>query len=670
MMEHFTDAHRNVLRALCDTVVPRVEAVDDPDGFWARTATDQGVDVAIEQMMTTAMSPVQQAGIIELLTGLDSLGLASAPSQQSREEILRSVALTSSRAASGINALAELTKVLHYGAPDPQTGTNPNWNRFGYPGPTIAQQQAPKAIKPIVPTSGEVELEADVVVVGSGAGGGVIAGVLAQRGRKVVVLEAGGYYNESDFEQLELKAWQDMYWRGGPQRTVDGNLVVMAGAALGGGTVINWSNCLRTPPWVRERWARDFGLEGVDGPEFDRLTDLVLERIGATDQATDISPAQEKLQLGAERLGWRGRLIVRNADPAKNTPEAAGFIGYGDPSGAKRSSDKTWLLDAHQAGADILVHCKVRRILTEQGHAVGVEATYTDPTTGASSAVTVRAPQVVVACGAQESPALLLRSEIGGPAVGDYWLNHVALAVAGIYEDDQKQWWGPPHAWQINEFENSGDGFGFLIEGLQWGPAQICSGIPSIGPAHKELIADLRRAAVTIGRAQMRGHGRVTLDTDGEPVLNYSVTNPADMRDLRDALEAMIRMHVAAGARSICSLAVGVPRWDAGQDLEAFIAKARRQPLRANGQGLFSAHEMGGCRMGNDPATSVADPWGQLHDTKGVWIGDASAFPTTVGVNPMVSVMALAHRTADSIWASYAPATHSATAADAVPLAH
>jgi choline dehydrogenase-like flavoprotein len=648
MTELFTEARRTALRAFCDTIVPRVERDEDEAGFWARTASDQGVDRALEELIA-ALPVEQQAGLVDLLDALDGLGIAHAPSQLSREEILRSLSLASSAAAGGIRALAALTAMLHYGAPDPATGRNPNWPQLGYPGPAIVAPKAEKPIEPLVPQGDELTLEADVCVVGSGAGGGVVAGLLAKRGLNVVVLEGGGYFTEADFSQLELKAWQEMYWRGGPQQTVDGNLGIMAGAALGGGTVVNWTNCLRTPPWVRERWAREFGLEGVDGPEFDRLTDAVLDRIGATDQATDLSPAQERMKLGAERLGWRGRQVVRNADPEKYTPEAAGYMGYGDPSGAKRSSDKTWLLDAYEAGARILVRTKAQRILTEDGHAAGVAAIYADPASGASTKVTVRAPQVVVACGAIESPALLLRSGIGGPAVGDHWLNHAALAVIGSYDEDVQQWWGPPHAWQCHEFEDAGDGAGFLIEGIQWGPGQICSAIPIVGREHKEMVAELRHAVIAVGRAQTRGHGRITLDADGEPLLHYAVTDPADERDLRDALEACIRMHEAAGAQTICSIAAGAPRWRRGDDLEAFIAQVRRLPLRAGGMGLFSAHQMGGCRMGADPSTSVANPRGELHDTAGVWVGDASAFPSAVGVNPMVSIMALAHRTADAM---------------------
>ena len=176
-----------------------------------------------------------------------------------------------------------MTLFLNYGMPDPQTGQNPNWQVFGYPGPISAPPQEPKPIEPLVPDDGAV------------AGGRRVRGRLRlgrrddrrharqARAQKVIVLEAAGYFTEPDFLQLELPAYQEMYWRGGPTPTADGNISLQAGTTLGGGTVINWTNCLRTYPWVREQWAREHGLEGVDGPEYERHLDAVLERIGATD---------------------------------------------------------------------------------------------------------------------------------------------------------------------------------------------------------------------------------------------------------------------------------------------------------------------------------------------------------------------------------------------------
>ena len=145
------------------------------------------------------------------------------------------------------------------------------------------------------------------------------------------------------------------------------------------------------------------------------------------------------------------------------------------------------------------------------------------------------------------------------------------------------------------------------------------------------------------------------IDEDGQPVASYAITDEVDIANTLRAIDAQARLHEGAGAREIRSLAAGLPRWRRGDDLEAFIAKSQRVPLRFGGQRLFSAHQMGSCRMGTDPETSVAGPWGELHDTPGVWIGDGSAFPTSSGTNPMISIMALAHRTAEAIAGVSAP---------------
>src|SRR5205823_1397575 len=319
------ESQRAPLRAFCDTIVPSVEHEPDPGGLWRTSATDLGVEAGVEELIAGIPDEVIRGGLVELLDVIADQGLDKAPSQLSREQIVRT---------------------------------------------------------------------------------------LAQGGAKVIVLEAAGYYNESDFSQLELKAYQEMYWRGGPTPTADGNITLQAGTALGGGTVINWTNCLRTRDWVREQWATEFGLEGVDGPDYDRHLDAVLERIGATDQASDLNAPQQRLREGCEALGWHFGTIVRNADLSKYAPETAGYIGFGDQSGSKQSADKTWLLDAYENDAELLIHTRAQRILVEGGRAAGVEAVYLGPDGTDQRAVTVRAPHVVVACGALESPALLLRSGI------------------------------------------------------------------------------------------------------------------------------------------------------------------------------------------------------------------------------------------------------------------
>jgi choline dehydrogenase-like flavoprotein len=464
----------------------------------------------------------------------------------------------------------------------------------------------------------------------------------------VVVLESAGYYNESDFDQLELPAYQQRYWRGGPTPTAEGNVSLMAGTTLGGGTTINWTNCLRTRPWVREQWA-EHGLEGVDGPDFDRHLDAVMSRIGANDDCSELNGTQQRLREGAEALGWSFETIIRNTDPARYSPEMAGYLGFGDQSGSKQSADRTWLADAQEHGARFLTFTRATRVITEGGRAAGVEAVWQTPD-GRGANVKVRSPRVVVACGSLESPALLLRSGIGGPAVGQNLRLHPSSVVGGAYGTDQKAWWGAPQAGLCNEFADTGEGYGFLIETAQYAPGLIGSATPWVsGRDHKQRMEEFPQTATFISLTRDRGAGEVTVDANGEAVPTYAVTDTLDLENLKRGIETQIRLHEAAGAHQIGPLAEGAPLWRRGDDLDSFIAAVQRIPFRAGGYKLFSAHQMGTCRMGSDPTTSVAGPWGELHDTKGVWIGDGSAFPTSSGTNPMVSIMSLAHRTAEAI---------------------
>ncbi|HET8592951.1 MAG TPA: GMC family oxidoreductase N-terminal domain-containing protein, partial [Solirubrobacterales bacterium] len=553
-----SDSQRAVLRAVCDTVVPSLPHDRDPDGLWGRKASDLGVDEGAAQLIGEIPDPELRGGLLQLLDALGGQGITRA-SQPSREQILRNSALSDPRAAAGVAALIGITLFLHYGAPDPSTGQNPNWRTLRYPGPLSAPPEVPKGLRVHEPASSDQVLEADACIVGSGSGGAVIAAGLAARGMDVVVLEAAGYFNESDFTQLELPAYQRMYWRGGPTPTADGNVSLVAGTTLGGGTTINWTNCLRTRPWVRREWADEHGLEGLDGPEFDRHLDAVWKRISATDGCSDLNGTQQRLREGAEALGWSFETIVRNTDRESYTPDTAGYIGFGDQSGSKRSADRTWLADAQEHGARFLVHTRAARVLAEGGRAAGVEAVFASPD-GRRASVTVRAPRVVVACGSLESPALLLRSGLGGPAVGANLLLHPSTVVGGAYGRDQRAWWGPPQAGLCDEFADTGEGYGFLIETAQYAPGLIGSATPWIsGADHKLRMEEFRFTGTFIALTRDRSGGRVDLDADGEAVPTYAVTDPLDLENLRRGVEVQVRLHEAAGAHRIGPLAEGAP---------------------------------------------------------------------------------------------------------------
>jgi choline dehydrogenase-like flavoprotein len=649
-----SEIQRDTLKQVCDTFVPAVDVPDDPTGFFARPASALAIPGAIEAQLASGAVPEEQVeGLRQLLDALAGQGFNEAP-QAAREQLLHGFMDSDPGALAGLSAFRGLTLMLFYGIPDPSTGRNPNWEAIGYPGPRAtppSEDEAPKTIAVTRPSAADLTLTAEVVVIGSGSGGGVIAGELAAAGKDVVVLEAGGYYNESDFNQLELWAYEKLYRAGGVAQTANGSMALMTGSNLGGGSTVNWTNCVRTHDWVRDEWEHEHGLEGLTGKDYDGHLDAVWKRLQVNDKCSDFNGPTLRMQEGCEKLGWDFRTITRNADRDRYDADLAGLLGFGDVTGAKLGTLKTYLQDAADAGARFVVDCRVERILVENGRAAGVTGTYRDAA-GHIASVAVRAQTVVVAAGALDTPAVLLRSGIGGPAAGDYLRLHPATAMPAVYDEPQEAWWGAPQTALSAEFANLGDGFGFLIETSHASPSVTGSAVPWVtGQQHKEYMAQGAVTSSLVMLIRDRGHGRVTIDAAGNPVHAYDLHDAIDVKNFRRALAELARLNAAAGAQEIYTLHRKLVRWSraTGEDIEVFAQRAHDAPLDPYEHATFSLHHMGSARMGKDPATSVADPWGQLHDTPGVWIGDASAFPSASGTNPMITTMALAHRTAANI---------------------
>ena len=210
--------------------------------------------------------------------------------------------------------------------------------------------------------------------------------------------------------------------------------------------------------------------------------------------------------------------------------------------------------------------------------------------------------------------------------------------------------WGPPQAALSHQFADTGDGHGFLIESAQATTGLFAGAMPwRSGRDHKRRMKEWAYAAPLINLTREQGHGRVTIDEAGNAVTHYPMTDEVDIRNIRAGVETLIRVHEAAGATEIVGSGRKAGDWRRGEDLDAFIADVTSQPIAPREFVAFSAHQMGTCRMGSDPATSVADPRGELHDAPGVWIGDGCAFPSPSGTNPMATIMALARRTAHAI---------------------
>ncbi|WP_208025706.1 FAD-dependent oxidoreductase [Amycolatopsis acidicola] len=634
------DAART-LSAVCDAFLPSLPPPEGADRalaeFYRDGALARGIDESVRSGVAGLTANLRDA-VAAVLEYLAAQGFADLSAEE-RVRVLDEAAELNPVLRLGIRQLRAMTFGAFVGAVD-ETGRNPVWPVVGYPGPpALAAGDVPGRIAVTEP--GDV-VSADVCVIGSGAGGAVIAARAAEAGHSVVIVEAGQRRDESDFDQIDAHAGE-MFLRGGALYSDTGSVGVLAGSVLGGGTLINSMVCLRTPGEIRELWAAE-GLSGVDGPEFDKYTDLVWERLGVNTDATTYNANTRAMITGLAAHGYAHEPLPRNAK-LDDEAEYCGFCNAGCRRGSKASVLHTYLRDAVAAGARIITGCTVERITTTGGRATGVIATRD------GKRLSVGAPTVVVAAGGVESPAVLLRSGIGGPAAGKNLRLHPAWIVTGVYDQPVEAWSGQIQSAVSFDLTRCENGTGFLVESLTLNPLTWAGQTPFTGAArHREMLRNLPYFATWHGVAHDHGSGEVYLDREGRAAIRWDLDDETDLRVARRAHTELARMHRAAGAREIFTFHWSDHRWRRGEDFEDYLASLATAPAAEHT--AFSAHQMGSCRLGADPATSVADGRGQLHDTAGVWIGDASALPTAPGVNPMITIMALAERTAAALLAS------------------
>lgn len=665
-----TPAERDTLRLLSDTFVPAIDAPDDGDGFYRRKASDLDVDADVARIIDSYVSPSQRADFRRLLRTIESPALNllltgrpqrfSALTAERRERYLLGWARSRlSVKRQGFHAVKRLVVFLAY-SKVLADGRNPNWSALGYSPPPDSVERSrhrhpPELrIEPLRPTA-ELSLEADVCVIGSGAGGSVIAAKLAQAGHRVVVLEAGPYRTADDFSLQEANTYDTMFQGHGVLTTKDLAFSVLAGQAAGGSATINWMTSLRPPAWAREEWERDHGLHGVTSSAFDALLDDVCHRLHVGTGESVVNASNEVLRRGCEELGYRlgvdYDVIPRNASGCEARCD---FCFFGCIYNAKQSPILTYLPDAHRAGARFLFDAKADAIVVEGGEARAVEAAYCGDSHEVP--VHVRAQAIVAAGSAVQTPALLFRSGIRFAGVGRGLRLDPTTALLGRFPDPIRMWSGPMQTIVVHRFQETDEGHhGPWFESAPGHPGLSALAFPwSSGRAHKDGMRQLERAASTIVLVRDVAEGRVTADARGRPVLDYTLTS-RDRRNLTRGLQEAAKIHRAAGAQQIVTLhlrecAVGDgthPIRDA--EFDGFLEQIRRLGVRENGLALFSAHPMGSARAGLDPKTSTAGPTGECHEVRNLWVGDGGLLPTAPGVNPMISIMALSARTAGFI---------------------
>ena len=628
---------RRALDSICDTFIP--------GGGGLPSATEWGVPEAVIMAVGSNPSATVREQFAGLLDAWDTqlAGSEQAPfsslSQTERERTLLAMADSpdvQSRAA--FQALRKGILLSYYCLPYEGEGRNPVDEALGYPGPLgPPPDPPPKTIKPLE-VNEDTELECDVCVVGSGAGGGTAAGVLATAGLAVVVLEAGGYYSEEDFDGAELSGYARLYLNGGGVATDNQSIGLLAGSCLGGGTLVNYTWCFRPPDFVRADWKERFGLGEWAGPDFDRSLDAVWERLSISPESSIPSERDHAMRRGLEQLGWHSEVMQRNCKGCRE--EICRLCHYGCQIGAKQSTANTWLQDAYDAGARILVETPVDRVLIEGGRARGVEAQ-----TLAGHRITVRAKAVALAAGAIHTPAIMVRSGMSGQ-VGKNLMLHPVLLTWGIFDEEVRPWEGTIGATFSDEFLNMGDGYGIKYEQAATPPSILAIFAPWRGSRESaELMQALRYTAGYGGLQRARDGGEVVVGADGLPTPRWELSD-FDRDVMRRGLDGAARLLEAGGARRIYSSHAGWVSYEPGRDggREKLLEAADRYGWAAAQVTLGSFHLMGTARMGSARVDSVCNPDGETWDVGGLYVVDGAVLPTGLGVNPMVTIEAAAHR--------------------------
>ena len=487
-------------------------------------------------------------------------------------------------------------------------------------------------------------LEADVVVIGSGAGGAVAAYELAKAGKSVIVLEAGPYVPSSEFTEDFNQAIVQLYEDKGTQTNADGDLMVLQGKCVGGSTVVNGCVAFRTPDYILEDWQKQYGLTNLTVDALEPYFARVEANLGIhVNPEHEINRNSAVLREGAKKMGVSWKPLQRNIRDCALT----GHCLSGCATDRKQSMLVTYLPWAVAHGARIYADTKVTQILAENGKANGVVAEVIDPKTGSKKAdVSVKAKLVVLAAGAVQTPLLLQKSNLANSSgqVGKNFACHPSTLIVGQYEQDIHSWRGALLGIYVDEWAHPSRG-GFILEGGGGGVVELSMvAQPGLGQEFMEYMANVKKLAGIVTLIHDHNVGEIKWD-DSQKKIDYRVAE-ADYPAMRAAIASAVKLHFASGAKKVYLPTVA---HNVVENVDETDAKVNAIEFGLQSLRMISYHPQGTCRMGSDAAQSVCTPQGETHDVKNLFITDASLFPTSIIVNPQVTVYTLASYIADYI---------------------
>lgn len=488
----------------------------------------------------------------------------------------------------------------------------------------------------------------DVCVIGSGAGGAVFAAEMAEAGHTVVMLEEGPYYTRADFDQRSDDMLGRLYGERGWAATEDLSVNILYAKCVGGTTVVYWADSFRTPPDRLDLWTREFRLRGKSQEELRPHFEKIEKAIHVVPAAPELFNNNNWLiKKGAEALGWKGETVTQ----ARKNCVGCGFAMEGCAYDAKQSMLVTYIPRAVERGAKLFASCRAEHLRVENGCAVGVEGRFIDPRTQAPlHRLRVNSRVVVLAAGGVGSAVFLLRNGLANrnAQVGkNFFTNPGAMAWA-LFDQDVLMYRKIPAAYGIMQFRQMRlDGNGGYLEGgylllpNQLQPAVAAVTLPGFGDLHRRYMQNFSRLGGTYAILDDENPGEIVLDAHGEPVFRY-VLRGRDRLKTKDFLKKSAQVLLAAGAREVLipstpPLLLHDPRQTAPIDTLS---------LAPGTMVLAGPHMLSTCRRGEDRARCVVNSYGESHEIRNLWVVDGSSLPSSVSVDPSLTIMAFSSQSA------------------------